>query len=239
MEKESKNIKMSFPRHVVGNLPLSVSLLKEEKQTYIIKQVEDPRQKHSGMTGTCYNGNDEIPDLVRDDSRRCNGGFTLIELLVVVLIIGILAAVALPQYQKAVWKSRLANAKTLAQSLSAAEDLYFLANGKFTIEPTELSIDLPAGYSCDEGTAPKRCSFGNMECKFSTIWAGIVCDVYKDGEPYIGYVQWYDNSPYPGLRSCRTYSPNDLGNVANQVCKGEAKRSSPSSSYSTYNQYQY
>ena len=70
-------------------------------------------------------------------------GFTLIELLVVILIIGILAAVALPQYQKAVEKSKAAQAFAMIRTVAAAQEAYHLANGEYATSFDELVVDIP------------------------------------------------------------------------------------------------
>ena len=81
------------------------------------------------------------------------GGFTLVELLVVVLIIGILAAVALPQYEKAVEKSRAAEMISFVSSAKKAISLYLLENGFPSgniemLRSGDLTLDLTNGLNC-------------------------------------------------------------------------------------------
>ena len=80
-------------------------------------------------------------------------GFTLIELLVVVLIIGILAAIALPQYQKTVLKARATQIMVDIDALSKALDIYILANGYPSEEtyniPLDIELSTPPTYWCN------------------------------------------------------------------------------------------
>ena len=79
-----------------------------------------------------------------------NKAFTLIELLVVVLIIGILAAVALPQYKKAVIKSRVTQVLPYLHSIKNAEEVYYAANGEYTNDMDALATEgtCPPDWDC-------------------------------------------------------------------------------------------
>ncbi len=94
--------------------------------------------------------------------------FTLIELLVVILIIGILAAVAVPQYQKAVDKTKTIAIIHTLRAIKDAQEVYYLAHGVYATSFYDLDINLPAGELTSNTNT-------NIQ--------------YKDGSQYIFYIK--------------------------------------------------
>ena len=82
------------------------------------------------------------------NKQNIKKGFTLIELLVVVLIIGILAAIALPQYKMAVGKAKFATLKDSARAIRNALDRYYLVNSNYTTSLGNLDVEVSSELGC-------------------------------------------------------------------------------------------
>ncbi len=152
--------------------------------------------------------------------------FTLLELLVVVLIIGILAAIALPQYKFAVAKSKYNTIKEMTESIANSVQRYYLATGNKPENLAVLDIDIPGTYNSDAKTQ-KILPNGRL-CGFNAStndYREIICWTNVFGKDIAYLVEVYYNKPKK-RNFCYAQSP-DTTDLVNKVCQKDTGKNTP------------
>lgn len=140
-------------------------------------------------------------------------GFTLIELLVVVLIIGILAAVAVPQYQKAVEKTRLAEVLQNINVIRKCFDLYKLENGLPSAGETAYLEDMNCPIETNLGERNNHVYTSKyFQYEPLCIWTGCYVEIYRI--PSYDYTIIMDDRP-DNEDTCVT----QLTDLGRYICK--------------------
>ena len=174
-----------------------------------------------------------------------NHAFTLIELLVVVLIIGILSAIALPQYQKAVMRGRYATLKNLARSIANAEEIYYLANGKYSVDFNELDVSMPGGtidyeIEGEEDMAARKKREWHYNWGYCQLADGEQQSQVQCQNDLINMrfqIRLQHSKKNPGRSLCIAEGSSDENSLQGQVCKVETGRSSASNINAGENPY--
>lgn len=158
-------------------------------------------------------------------------GFTIIELLIVVLIIGILAAIALPQYQMSVLKSRFTNLMTLAKQLADANERYYMAQGAYTMDFDSLDIALPEGGQSGVGGGFYYIDYDWGFCALVSSVSASCRSVTSLKNAYIIY--YNKGTQNPGKTICYALT-SDTTDKYNKICQDLTGRGTPTSSESCY-----
>ncbi len=151
--------------------------------------------------------------------------FTLIELLVVVLIIGILAAIAVPQYQKAVMKSRLAQMKITANDIKKAVEAYYLSTGKLPTDFSELDFSTLGEPAENVWGEPGIITSGGYFCALVSDYNQTYCML----DNKLMYLMNYSTSSKANVVSCRTWTL-DKSDIYNKVCQSDTGKTASEAS---------
>ncbi len=153
-------------------------------------------------------------------------GFTLIELLVVGLMIGILSAVALPQYQKAVAKTRYKQLQIMARSIANAQEIFYLANQEYATTFEQLGFDTP------DNSTTNTTLFANFQCNLMEEGRVTCRSTAIANDTWILYEIFSQHGPSPNLIKCSVTDFNE-NSLLNQICKAETGLAT----YSDQNEY--